>query len=201
MEDSIPRGDVVTVEYIVAKDYVTVDRICMNPLDSHVHHNKGIRDNVILFAIADTTYTESGALPVYTKTMPLYSGEDFINYTADYIEQQLNADSYATRTSFRQGMDSIPNDLVTTTDRMEVLGIVYAMNPLDKDGYLVEDARIYGGGTNSRNRSFHEWSHYDGESTDLELYIKAHIPQTVVDNLVTVLSADRVTLISIDLVI
>ena len=61
--------------------------------------------------------------------------------------------------------------------RLEPLALMYVINPLDEDGYLVEDARLFGGGTESRNRSFYDYSYYDGESTDMESYIRVHVPQ------------------------
>lgn len=174
----VASTDIVYVTYSLRKDYVELGRPLINPLEEHLLHNGGIRRNALLFCLADTAGS-SDRIPVYVKALPLYSGEDFINYTLEALDLGgVNSPNDTARIAFRADM-GLPENLAQEDHYLEILGLIYAMNPLDEDGYLLEDARIYGGGTDERHRSFHDFSLYDGEAVDLECSLRVHVRESV----------------------
>ena len=183
LENQVSRRDNITVSYQAYTVGPTVNKVCLNPLGSHLYHNEDIKRSIILFMLGENRYSE-GELPIYAKSLEKYANARLIYYTYDEIDALLNSETKSIRNTYRESIDGLPfaymgDDLV----RLEPLALMYVINPLDEDGYLVEDARLFGGGTEDRHRSFYDHSYYDGEGTDMESYIKVHIPQYIYDDL------------------
>ena len=152
-------------------------------MDSHIEHNYNIKDNILIFFIIDTA--NCGDLPIAVKILPLYVNNQFMYYSIDDIEDMANAEDMQDRTSFRSDMLNLPAGLVNSNIELGILGAIYIVNPIDTDGYTVEDMRVYGGGTTEQHRSFNEYSFYDGEAADPELYLKLHMKENLFNDLVS----------------
>lgn len=186
LEEKISRLEVITVDYQTNIIGNELHNICINPLITHEYHNNNIIKNIILFMLAENDESHKGQLPVYIKILDKYVDAQPVTYTYDEINNKLNSSDSIVRNAYRNDILDLPSkyngDILY---RLEPLALVYAINPLDEDGYLVEDARIYGGGTTYRNRSFYEHSLYGGELADMELYLKYHIPIDVYNDLIS----------------
>lgn len=183
LQSEVSKNDDITVHYAITKGYIDFNYICLNPLPSHSDHNYDIRNNVLAFFIIDSA-NDTLNMPIAVKVLPLYNGNQFMHYDITTIGGMINSQSDIDRETFRADMVNLPPELVNSDTVIETIGIAYLTNPLDTDGYIVEDMRIYGGGTKENNMSFHEYSLYDGEATDLELFIKVHMKERLFDDLV-----------------
>jgi hypothetical protein len=183
LRNQVSRRDSLTVSYQAYTVGPTVNDVCLNPLTSHLYHNEDIKRSIILFILGENAYS-SGELPIYTRTLEKYANARLVYYTYDDIDNLLNSSTKSIRNTYRSSIDGLPSEyLGDTLIRLEPLALMYVINPLDEDGYLVEDARLFGGGTEDRNRSFYDHSYYDGEGTDMESYIRVHIPQYMYDDI------------------
>lgn len=189
LTDDVARNDVVTVTYVTRRDGSTIDNVCLNPLQQHNHHNHDITENVVVYLMVDDEVSEESNILV--KILPLsVEGKPF-TYSYAYIDERLNATDPATRNAFRSDIVNLPAALLSDSSDPEeygiimILGTMYVANPLDEDGYQVEDARLYGGGVSSSRRSFHDWSFFDGEAVDLHSLINVTVPRSVYDDLLS----------------
>ena len=184
LRESISQQDQITVSYRATSNQCQCTSVCFNPLLSHADHNRDVKGKVFAFFLADISGCPGSSLPVFAKPLDLYDGQDFTVYTRDYLDGNVNSATAGTRSAFRSDIIGIPADLIYSSGRLEVLGTAYLSNPLDEDGYLVEDSRIYGGGSSEYIRSAFDYGYFDGEATDLESLIRVHIPQTIVDDMI-----------------
>jgi len=184
LSESVSQQDILQATYRVYTGYRTCTRACLNPLLTHHDHNFDAKNKVFAFFLAPSSFCQDNDLPVYVKPLDQYDSLDFLVYTRAALDASANSADAGVRTAFRADIIGLPDVLKTSADRLEILGTVYLSNPLDEDGYLLEDARIFGGGSSDRIRSAFDYSYYDGEATDLEPIIRVHIPQAIVDDLV-----------------
>jgi hypothetical protein len=97
----------------------------------------------------------------------------------------MNSANSSIRNSYRADIIGLPDSHKgPTLKKLEPLAITYVINPLDEDGYMVEDARLFGGGTAAKHRSFYDHSYFDGEATDMESYLVYKFPRWIYDDLV-----------------
>jgi hypothetical protein len=178
----VSRLDIIKVTYQAYTEGHTVDRVCLNPLDTHAYHNKNIRKVMVLYVLGENRYSED--TPVYARTLEKYIEAKPVTYTYSEIDNLLNSSNKDTRNTYRSLIDELP-DIYLDDDliRLEPLALLYVINPLDEDGYLVEDARLSGGGTIVKHRSYFDYSYYDGEGTDMESYLSIKVPQYMYNDL------------------
>ena len=67
--------------------------------------------------------------------------------------------------------------------RIEILALVYLTNPLDEDGFEINDVRTYGGGYIVPKYSCYDYSLYDGEMIDLSAKLQYSIPKWIYSDL------------------
>jgi len=184
LTENVSIKDRIVANYRVRPGVRPVELVSLNPVLPR-SDDIDVKNTAFIFFLGEPGSVTSGELPVFIKQMPLYSGLSFETYTRDSIETAVNDTDSLNRQAYRSGIIGLPSGLVASADRLEVLGFAYLSNPLDEDGYLVEDARIRGGGTPLRHRSFYDYSYFDGEAVDLEAVVRVHIPVSIVDDLVT----------------
>lgn len=179
--DNVSRREIINVLYYTRPIGRGIYEVCLNPLSTHGYHNVDIKNKIVLYIIADSS---AGDLPIYVKILDKYRDNELLTYTYEDLNAALNAESNQSRKSFRSDIAGLPSKYKTDTfTRLELLGLLYVINPLDEDGYLIEDARLFGGGTPIKHRSFYDHSYFDGEACDMESYLVYRVPQWIVDDL------------------
>jgi len=181
LEENTTPTDILTVDYYVKNNIVEYGDINLNPLSIKEGIDLTQYIIVFLFPPAVTFYKE-----LYHVLLPRYSKNGIINYDYDKIYDLLNGP-----VNIR---DQIPglSDLELPPADIIPIGYVYLSNCLDEDGFLLEDARTYGGGILDNKAGFFDISFYDGEKTDLNTILHVFIKQRIVDELYTrVLNYDR----------
>jgi len=184
---SISTGETVSSAYFRDRDSVPASHVSLNPLDIMSFSNQNIRDNVIVYLLSPSDSGFDLKSSVWCMVLPRYNSSNLpIEYQFDNLNININTADDTIRLDLRNNIVGCPAPLLRTDVivRLQILGIVYVANPLDEDGFLIEDARIYGGGTATPGRSFHDYSRYDGEATDLSTRIILQLPQEYLDDMV-----------------
>jgi len=117
--------------------------------------------------------------PIYHLALPKYSKEGIKNYTFDDIDELINGENNTDIRNQIYGLNV--HDLADV--KLVILSTIYLSNCLDEDGYLLEDARTYGGGLLEPEYGYFDMSFYDGEKTDLNTILHVFIKQEIYNNL------------------
>jgi hypothetical protein len=197
LSDEVSLRDTVTVSYLRMVSRLDLP-FCLNPMQSHSFHNFEVSENVVLIAVADSTHA-TGTDAVCALVLPKYVGGRLHVYEYSEIDELLNSDDAAARQAVRALMTGLPTSLLASSERIEPFALLQVSNPLDEDGFAIEDARIYGGGTVSTTRGFFDYTSYDGELVDLENKLCIEVDESVVLDLAArALTWDRDVIIADD---
>jgi len=169
----------VWVTYTTKDDTIPVSDICLNPLSSHSYHNNNSKETVFVFVITGFNDTCS----VLYATFPQYVQGRPFNYTYDYLDNLFNAADPEVRMATRQRLYNASDELIASDARIEILSVIYTINPLDEDGFLLEDARTFGGGILTEHRSCYDYSYYDGVPVDTAAYLVSKFPREIINDL------------------
>ena len=137
-----------------------------------------------IFMLADQ-YTQGSNIVICE--LEKYRTGRQINYTYSILDNMINSEEPSERNEYRATMTlpSSPVDLLSETKlyRMEPLALVYLSNPLDNDGFMINDVRTYGGGYKKPRYSCYDNSLYDGERIDLSAKIHFTVPKWIYNDL------------------
>lgn len=191
LEDDVSRKESIYVSYSIKQTGTEIQDICFNPTEGHKYHNGNVKKNVYAICAIPTEYA-GGEKTIYIKEFPKYENGRTITYTYDKLNEIINSSAAATRNPVRLAM-GIPlktkdNKIVdfyseSILYRIEILALVYLTNPLDEDGFEINDVRTYGGGYIVPKYSCYDYSLYDGEMIDLSAKLQYSIPKWIYSDL------------------
>lgn len=178
LAESVRMTDRLFAEYYIRNNTIEYEKISFNPLVPNPELGNDISQYIIIILMIPKLRAINGLNRyLYHMALPKYSKEGIKNYSYDDIYEAVNGTPNLR--SLIKGL----NTSMVAADELVILGSVYLSNCLDEDAYLLEDARVYGGGMPNPARDFCDYSFYDGERTDLNTILHVFIKQEVYDNL------------------
>jgi hypothetical protein len=168
-------------------DSVPYSYLDLNPLLSQFSDGMfGIVDVCLAFFLIPSSYAR-GMSSVCFVSLPRYVGVGSLSYSHADVYNLANSAVIEDRRSFRASIPLLPRELYETTDGLDVpllvLGIVFVTDPLDVDGYRVEDSRRFGGGLKEDHDNCYDVSLFDGERVSLEPSLVFEIPRSIYNDL------------------
>jgi len=184
ISQDVSRKEIIDVEYSMHTNDLILKTPCVSPMPHHSGtHSEMENKAAILFVIDSRRTPPERPNSIYIKYINKLSGNRPVTFTYAMLDQWYNSDSQVVRNAYRSDM-GLPSDYTgSELIRIEPLAIVQTVNPLDSDAYEIGDMRVLGGGYSERQYSFHDYSLYDGENTDMESSLVIEIPQWVKDDL------------------
>jgi hypothetical protein len=113
--------------------------------------------------------------------LPKYTNKGYKEYTSEDFNKIVNIDM---ERDDLIGLSTVNSIQSPNSADLLLIGTIYLSNPYDSDAYLVEDARIYGGGVNIKRRNYYDYNYYDGEIIDMSLWYDIYIKKYIYDDLV-----------------
>ena len=184
LNTDVSKKEHITATYTISISDYEITNMCFNPIGSHQYHNKNTKKMAYLICTVASEYLNPSSSKIFIKELPKFRSGRAIEYNIDIVESKLNSPLFETRKEYREDM-GLPDIFMTATElhRIEPIGLVYLSNPLDEDGFLLNDVRVYGGGTKDSGYSCYDSNLYDGESVDLSAKLHYIIPKWVYDDL------------------
>lgn len=185
LTQEISRKDEIIVSYSIRSNNIILHDICFNPLTHHAHHNEQCKNSVVVICMISDRFVPPGRKhPFYYLYLDKHTGGRQATYTYSLIDNWINSTMQSKRNTYRETMNLPDIFLGSDLIRIEPLALVHVANPYDPDTYQIEDIRVCGGGYPEKHYSFYDYSHYDGEGTDLESMLAIEIPEWMYDDLV-----------------
>ena len=147
--------------------------------------------DIVILMIDDTT--ANGGNNIFIFPLSKYVGGRSSSVTLQSLNDKINSTIIGSGNvrilqpecvRARLTIPGLPLTLINSLTRLEPIAIVSVTNCLDEDAYVIEDARLYGGGNTSKGYSHYDYSFYDGEGVDMSSKLNIEIPGSIYDDLV-----------------
>lgn len=170
--------------------------ITLNPLLPS-HTGKALsRDNAVVILLPPR---ESGVFRPIGAVLPMYNANGgMITFSYSELDSIFNAEIPELREENREKyILFLPTELREHPEyNLLPIGIFYTINPFGPQSFIIEDARISGGGWRTYMPNAFDYSHYDTEGTDLSAFVTVTVKRSLIDAYAEQLAkSDRETLL------
>ena len=194
--EPVSKKETVYVAYDYVSEYVNLPYICMNP--THVHEYPGLCDTAgtpwstirsvlaTKACIMTLIETATGIMQYGVTITSRVRGGVVMSYDADKLDSLFTPTTGITPLTiylYDAATASFSPYTKAVSDHIYPLAALYLSSPFDESAITIEDARVYGGGTNTKLPNQYDTTYYDGEITDMSSRLRITVAKTVYDEL------------------
>jgi len=179
LKENISNSYDVIVTYRTINDFYIFTQYTLNSIQ---HSQNDTNPRHYIYGIFLCPYINSDNVNFITLLpLPKYTNKGYKEYTSEDFNKIVNIDM---KRDDLIGLSTVNSIQSPNSADLLLIGTIYLSNPYDSDAYLVEDARIYGGGVNIKRRNYYDYNYYDGEIIDMSLWYDIYIKKYIYDDLV-----------------